>query len=98
MKHQQPQPIQRDWVSKTLAGTVLGFTLAIGCSGVLANLGQDVPMVTRAQLAMWMVAPIWLGTLSGVYAFASGPRAWLWLSGANSVAFGTLALLRLIHP
>lgn len=98
MKHHQTQPIQRDWVSKTLAGTLLGFTLAIGCSGVWAHLGQGVPMATRAQLAMWMVAPIWLGTLSGVYAFASGPRAWLWLSGANFVAFGSLTLLRLIHP
>lgn len=98
MKHHQTQPIQHDWVSKTLAGTLLGFTLAIGCSGVWAHLGQGVPMATRAQLAMWMVAPIWLGTLSGVYAFASGPRAWLWLSGANFVAFGSLTLLRLIHP
>ncbi|MDX9844741.1 MAG: hypothetical protein RBT42_13425 [Aquabacterium sp.] len=98
MSHLKPPPIQRDWVSKTLAGTLLGFTLAIACSGVFAHLTHSIPMATRAQLAMWMVAPIWLGTLSGVYAFASGPRAWLWLSGANLVAFGSLGLLRLSQP
>lgn len=92
--HTKPQPIQRDWVSKTLAGVLLGLSLALGCSGLFAWLNLDMPLSIRSQLAMWMVAPIWLGTLGGVYFFSSGKRAWLWLGGANLLVFGALALLR----
>lgn len=88
-------PIRRDWVSKTLAGMLLGFTLALGCSGLFARLNPDMAASIKAQLAMWMVAPIWLGTLGGVYFFASGRRAWLWLGGANLLLFGALAAVRL---
>lgn len=88
-------PIQRDWVSKTLAGTLLGLTLALGCSGLFARLNLAMALSAKAQLAMWMVAPIWLGTLSGSYFFGSGWRAWLWLGCANLLVFGALAVVPL---
>jgi len=91
----KPAPIRRDWFSKTLAGTLLGFTLAIGCSGLLAHALGGLVLGTRAQLAMWLVPPVWLGVLSACFMFASGLRAWLWLGLANLLVFGTLALLRL---
>ena len=50
----------------------------------------------RGQLAMWMVPPIWLGVLSGVYFFANGVRAWLWLGGAGLLVCGAFLILRLI--
>ncbi|NMG64001.1 hypothetical protein GPA19_03430 [Azoarcus indigens] len=84
-------PIRRDWLAKTVAGVLLGFTLAIGCSGVFAWLADGMQMSVRAQLAMWMVMPIWLGIFSGVYFFRSGLRAWAWLGGANALVFGALA-------
>jgi hypothetical protein len=46
----------------------------------------------RMQLAMWMVAPIWLGTLSAAFLFDSGRSAWIWLGGANLLVYGVLAV------
>lgn len=97
MSSRTSAPIRRDWVSKTLAGTLLGFLLALGGSGLFVQLSPGMPLTIKGQLAMWMVAPLWLGTLSGVYFFGSGRRAWLWLGGANLLTFGALGLLRLIQ-
>ncbi|MFT4101174.1 MAG: hypothetical protein QM674_09095 [Burkholderiaceae bacterium] len=82
-------------MSKTLAGLLLGLTLALAASGLLVALLADLPISERGQLAMWIVPPIWLGVLSGVYFFASGSRAWLWLGGANLLAYGLLLAARL---
>jgi hypothetical protein len=90
-------PIRPDWVSKTLAGVLLGLTLAMAISGVFSQLMLDMPLPTRGQLMMWMVPPIWLGVASGVYFFASGLRAWLWLGGANLIAYGLMFGLRTTH-
>lgn len=90
-------PIRPDWVSKTLAGVLLGLTLAMAISGVFSQLALDMPLPTRGQLMMWMVPPIWLGVCSGVYFFASGLRAWLWLGGANLIAYGLMFGLRTTH-
>ncbi|MBN9460901.1 MAG: hypothetical protein J0H00_06710 [Burkholderiales bacterium] len=95
MTNARPAPIRRDWLAKTLAGTLLGFTLALGCSGLFVLLNPDMATPVKAQLAMWMVAPIWLGTLGGVFLFGSGRRAWLWLGGANLLIFGVLAAARM---
>ncbi|MBK1615125.1 hypothetical protein CKO44_16790 [Rubrivivax gelatinosus] len=88
------EAIRRDWLAKTLAGSLLGLTLGLGCSAVFSVLATGLPLAVRAQLAMWMVAPIWLGTLSGCFFFADGWRAWRGLGLANLVVFGAWALLR----
>lgn len=90
-----PRPIQRDWLSKTLAGTLLGFTLALGASGLFALATPGLATGIKAQLAMWLVPPVWLGVLSGCFLFGSGLRAWLWLGAANLLVFGALAAARL---
>lgn len=92
MKAGKPAPIQRDWASKTLAGAVLGFALAMGSSALLAALTDSVPLVTRSQLAMWLVPPVWLGVLGTVYFFGSGLRAWSWLGAACAALYGGLFL------
>ena len=94
MTTMQRAPIKRDWWSKTLAGLLLGFTLAIAVSGIFVLANRAMAFSIRGQLAMWMVAPVWLLTLSCVYFFQSGKRAWLWLIGANALAFGVFALMR----
>ncbi|MCK6395147.1 hypothetical protein [Zoogloea sp.] len=86
-------PIQRDWLSKTLAGLVLGAVLAFALSGLFSRLNAGMPLSVRGQLAMWMVPPIWLGVLSGVYFFSSGLRAWLWLGMAAAGLAGAFYLL-----
>ncbi len=84
----KPAPIRRDWVSKTLAGMLLGLGLALGCSGLLAALLPEMPLPVSGQLVMWLVPPVWLGVQSLVYFFASGLRAWLWLGAANVLVLG----------
>lgn len=96
MNSAKPESIARDWLSKTLAGALLGFTLAIGCAGLFNGLASGLPLGIRGQLAMWLTAPVWMGVLSGVYFFHSGMRAWAWLGGANLLVFGLLAVGRLI--
>lgn len=84
----RPRPIRPDWVSKTLAGLLLGFSLAVIAAGLLMTMLEGMPLPVSGQLAMWLVPPLWLGVLSFVYFFSSGLRAWAWLSGANAVMLG----------
>ncbi|SMB28141.1 conserved membrane protein of unknown function [Sterolibacterium denitrificans] len=87
-------PIRRDWLSKTLAGFVCGGLIALGSSGLLVTGFAGMPLPTLGQLAMWLLAPVWLGVMSGVYFFASGLRAWLWLGGASALILGLMLALR----
>lgn len=88
--------IRRDWLSKTLAGLVGGGLLALGCSGLFAQANGAMPLSICGQLAMWMLPPIWLGVLGGVYFFRSGGRAWLVLGTAGGLVFGAFLILRSI--
>jgi hypothetical protein len=89
--------IRRDWVSKSLAGLLLGFAFAIALAGLFAHLGPEgLEGRNKYQLVMWLIAPIWLGVLSLVFLFRSGLRAWLWLGGASLVAHGGLYACRLL--
>lgn len=94
MTRGKPPPVRRDWVAKTLAGSVLGLALALGASGVFSQLNAGMPLSVRGQLAMWMVPPVWLVVLGAVYFFQSGLRAWLWLGGASLLVHGLLWALR----
>ncbi|MCE1169920.1 MAG: hypothetical protein LWW84_01105 [Azovibrio sp.] len=87
-------PIRRDWISKTLAGLLLGAVLGFGCSALFSLLFADIPLSVRGQLAMWLAPTVWLGVMSGVYFFTSGRRAWLWLGGASGLLVGLTFLLR----
>lgn len=95
MSTAKPRAISPDWLSKTLAGLLLGFTLAIGCAGLFDGLAGGMPITVRGQLVMWLTAPVWMGVLSGVYFFRSGKRAWALLGGVNLLVFG---LLLAINP
>lgn len=88
-------PIRHDWIAKILAGTVLGFGLAIALAGLFAWAGPGGPLAAnKYQLSMWMVPPIWLGVLSFCFLFRSGLRAWLWLGGGNLLAYAGLYTCR----
>ena len=80
--------IRTDWLSKTLAGLLLGLTLAIIASGLLMVQLDGMPLPVSGQLAMWLVPPVWLLVLSLVYFFQTGLRAWAWLLAANALALG----------
>lgn len=84
MSH-ETMPFRHDWISKTLAGVVLGFVLGIACSALFGELTQNMVPGSRYQLMMWLVMPVWVVALSTVYLFRNGLRAWGWLLLANAV-------------
>lgn len=88
------EPIRRDWLAKTLAGVLLGFSFAMLCSGLLLAAMSSLPPGVRAQYAMWIVVPIWFAVLAACYAVRSGLRVWLWLGGANLIAGTLLAVVQ----
>lgn len=87
--------IKRDWLSKSLAGLLLGFGFAIGCAGLFMSLAHDTAAPVRAQLAMWLTVPVWMGVLGGCFAFRSGARAWLWLGALDLLVLGVPVAARL---
>lgn len=90
-------PIRKsiDWLGKSSAGLILGFTLAVAVSGLFAWAGPGGPSaLNKYQMVMWLVVPVWMGALSAVFLFRSGLGAWLWLGGANALAYGALFLCR----
>ncbi|SFP26968.1 hypothetical protein [Qipengyuania nanhaisediminis] len=86
----------KGWLGKASAGVILGFTLALGFTGLFVWLTPDGLMAGsgKTQFAMWLVAPIWCGIASFCFLFRSGIRAWLWLGGANIVVFALLAIAK----
>lgn len=85
-------PIRRDWLAKSLAGAVLGGTLALGASGLFVQAATGLDPGIRAQLAMWLVVPVWMAALALAFLWRDGWRAWLWLGLANGLAWGVWAL------
>ncbi|QCO05664.1 hypothetical protein [Azospirillum argentinense] len=93
-------PIRPDWWSKSVAGVVLGFSLAIAMAGLFAWIGPGGPAaVNKLQFIMWLVVPIWLGVASVCFLFRSGRQAWMWLGCANILAHTALLAARspLLH-
>lgn len=87
------EKVQPDWWSKIISATFLGYLFAIGCAGVFLKIYPDIPSHIRAQLAMWLVIPIWLSILSGCFFFKNGRHAWISLISANLVIFGLYFIL-----
>lgn len=88
-------PRRNDWLLKSLAGALLGLGLAIALSGLFAWLGPGgLAPLNKYQFSMWIVPPLWLGVLSAVFLFPNAARAWLWLGGANALAWLALCLVR----
>ncbi|WP_130618819.1 hypothetical protein [Dyella amyloliquefaciens] len=73
-------------MARCLAGTLLGFPLA---AALLALALQLLPDRGAAFLipALILLFPLWTGVMAGAYMFRSGPRAWLVLGAANTLAF-----------
>ena len=88
-------PVQEDWISKTLAGCILGIALAFIASSLFALIGPGgLETPNKIQFNMWIVPPIWMTIFSLVYLFRSGLRAWLWLGSFTVVGAIVLVLVR----
>jgi hypothetical protein len=85
--------ISPDWWTKTLAGAVLGLSLAFALAGLLAWHGPGgVEAPNKTQAVMWSIAWFWMPVFSLVYLFRTGLQAVLCLAAANVVAYGLLWL------
>lgn len=87
------RPVRADWWSKSAAGLLLGLALGLLAGNFVALLGAPLPPPVRAQLAMWVVVPVWFTVLGTVYLFRSGIRAWAWLSAALLAGTALVLLL-----
>lgn len=87
--------MRTDWISKSLAGIVAGFTLALALAGLVAWGGPGgLSVPGKVQMVMWTITPLWLTAVSLVYLFPTGIHAWAWLGGANVLAWLALVVLR----
>ena len=87
--------MSKDWVSKSLAGIVLGCVLSLLFSGLFAWLTPGGPGApNKFQTTMWVTAPVWAAIMSFVFFFRSGAQAWRWLGGATVLAAAALAACR----
>ena len=86
----------RNWFGKVSAAVLLGFTLSLALVGVFdfATPGGLPGGDTKTQLSMWLVSPIWCAIVSFCFFFRNGLRAWLWLGGANILAWGVVLASR----
>lgn len=82
---------KRDWVVKTLVGAVLGWSLALALSGLFAWVGPGgLSAPDKVQFNMWIIAPLWMLALSGVYVIRSGGRALVYFLLANTLSYAFL--------
>lgn len=91
----EPAPGGADWWGKTLAGALLGYTLALAVAGLFAWIGPGgIGAPQKTQFVMWLIAPLWMAIFSLVYLARSGARALRWLGGANLFAYALLCAAR----
>ncbi len=89
------EKIQPHWWTKSLAGAVLGLTLAFAVVGIFAWYGPGgIQAPNKVQFNMWMISPVWLLILSFSFLFRTGMRAVLVLGAVNLIAWATFLLLR----
>lgn len=97
MSQRQRGEIKRDWLSKILAGFLLGFIFAILCSGVYLKLTPDVASNAKVQLAMWLVIPIWMLITGVCFFYRKGIHAWLGMLALNLALYAVFHMLPAIH-
>lgn len=88
------EKIQPHWWFKTLAGSVLGLTLAYVLVAIFAWYGPGgINAPTKVQFNMWLITPIWLLVLSLTYLFKTGIKAITYLGAANAALYSIFFLL-----
>lgn len=89
------EKLQPDWWTKTLAGLILGFFLALGLVGLFAWFGPGgIDVAVKVQFNMWIIPFIWLLIFSFSFLFKTGWRAMGYLSLFNILVYVTLYSFR----
>lgn len=95
MKEKIKNPIQPDWISKTIAGGFFGFTFSIAIANLIMILGKPyIDVALLRQVSMWSVPWLWMPIFFGSYFIPKGRTALAILFLLNLFAFFCLFLLR----
>jgi len=89
-------PTRGDWIGMTLAGVLLGLTLAVSVTTTFGRLPLGIAPPIHAQLTMWLLMPVWLSAIASSFAFETGRRSCTWLGAANLVALVPAVLTYLL--
>jgi hypothetical protein len=85
--------IERDLLTKFVAGVTGGFGLALAASALFARLSPGgLSAASKFHVAMWLVPPLWIAVASASFMFRSGARAFGWLALGNLAAFALVLL------
>lgn len=95
MKFLVQQKIQTDWWSKTIAGAILGLSLAIACASLITvwALNSQDPALAP-QIGMWSVPCIWLPLFFIAYFIPKGWQVMLMYGVLNIVVYGLVFSIR----
>ena len=89
------QKIQPDWWSKSFAGFVLGFMLALLCASLITLWAvQHFSPSLAPQLGMWSIPWIWLPLCFIAYFIPKGWQAIFIFLLLNALAYGALCWMR----
>ncbi|MFV5492362.1 hypothetical protein [Acinetobacter sp. ASP199] len=95
MKFLFQQRIQADWWSKSLAGWVLGLSLAIAIASLITILAlKHLAPSLAPQIGMWSVPWLYLPLVFIAYFIPKGWQALLIYTVFNAVAYGILFGIR----
>lgn len=95
MKFLIQQKIQADWLSKSIAGWVLGLGLSIACASLITLWGLNhLNKALAPQVGMWSVPWIYLPLVFIAYFIPKGWQAILIYSALNAIAYGILLGIR----
>lgn len=78
------------------AGIVPGFFLSAALIGLACWLPPG-PWQSTLVPGVLAFVPVWVGVICASLQFASGRRAWLWLSALAIAALGLLRALQALH-
>lgn len=95
MKFLMQQKIQADWWSKSIAGWVLGLSLAIACASFITLWGlNNLDKALAPQVGMWSVPWLYLPLVFIAYFIPKGWQAVVIYSVLNAIAYGILFGIR----
>ncbi|QIO06141.1 hypothetical protein [Acinetobacter shaoyimingii] len=95
MAKQIKNHIQPDWISKTIAGGVLGLSFSVAIANLLVLFGKDyLELSLIRQFGMWTIPWLWMTIFFATYFIPKGKTALYIFVVANVIAYVLLFSFR----